>query len=90
MVLHDLGTNAFLLRKYEIKNAIKDRLRSNTLRTFLITEIPEAIKAVQSIRNASAHDEAASLKKCTNLRKRMLGIGTKGILHDLAVHQKHI
>ena len=86
----NLGTNTFLLRKYEIKNAINDSIKSIKVRRYILNTIPEAIEAVKSIRNETAHDTAASLRECTQLRKRMLGIGEDGVLYNLVVNKKYM
>jgi len=86
----NLGTNTFLLRKFAIKNAITDSIKSIKVRRYILSTIPEAIEAVKFVRNESAHDTAATLKECTQLRKRMLGIGQDGVLHDLVVHKKYM
>ena len=59
-----------------------------SLRHFILSEVSKAIYSVQSIRNESVHGESASLKKCIDLRKNIIGIGSSGILCDLIVHKK--
>ncbi len=86
----NIGTNTFLLKKYEIKQTIREKVGNAALRYFVQATIPNAIYAVQPIRNESAHGESASLKDCVKLREQIVGIGQNGILSDLVLHRKTV
>jgi len=81
------GTYKFLIRKYEIKDAISRYISNHNLRYFITSTIPQFINIMQSIRNESVHGGTTSLKECNDIRNSMLGIGKSSFLGDLIVNK---
>jgi len=79
------GTYKFLIRKYEIKDAINSYIANNNLKYFINTTIPHFINVMQSIRNESVHGGTTTLQECNDIRNSMLGIGKSSFLGDLIV-----
>ena len=84
----NIGTNNFLLNKYEIKNAIRQHISNVKLKDYIIKSISKAIYSVQGIRNETVHGEAASFNECKQVRDKMIGIGESGILSEMIKHKK--
>jgi len=82
------GTYKFLIRKYDIKDAINSFISNNNLKYFINSTIPKFINIMQSIRNESVHGGTTSLKECNDIRDAMLGIGKSSFLGDLIVYKK--
>jgi len=82
------GTYKFLIRKYEIKDAVNTYISNNSLRYFIMSTIPQFINIMQSIRNESVHGGTTSLQECNDIRNSMLGIGKSSFLGDLIVNKK--
>ena len=79
------GTYKFLIRKYEIKDAINNYITKNNLKYFINATIPHFINVMQSIRNESVHGGTTTLQECNDIRNSMLGIGKSSFLGDLIV-----
>ena len=84
----NIGTNNYLIKNYDIKNAINKHVGNATLRHFIFVSIPKSIQGIQSIRNESVHGESASLAEAVKVRKSLVGIGENGVLSDLIIHKK--
>jgi hypothetical protein len=84
------GTYKFLIRKYEIKDAINSYMLNNSLRYFIMSTIPQFINIMQSIRNESVHGGSTSLQECNDIRNSMLGIGKSSFLGDLIVNKENL
>jgi len=82
------GTYKFLIRKYEIKDAIHSYFSNSNLKHFIISTIPQFISIMQGIRNESVHGGTTSLQECNDIRNGMLGIGKSSFLGDLIVYKK--
>lgn len=81
------GTYKFLIRKYEIKDAINTYITNRNLRYFIASTTPQFINIMQNIRNESVHGGTTSLKECNDIRNSMLGIGKSSFLGDLIVNK---
>ena len=81
------GTYKFLIRKYEIKDAINSYISNRNLRYFIMSTIPQFINIMQNIRNESVHGGTTSFKECNDIRNSMLGIGKSSFLGDLIVNK---
>jgi len=79
------GTYKFLIRKYEIKDAINSYIANNNLKYFINATIPHFINVMQSIRNESVHGGTTTLQECNDIRNSMLGIGKSSFLGDLII-----
>ncbi len=82
------GTYKFLLRKYEIKDAINNFIADKSLRYFTLSTIPQFINIMRGIRNESVHGSTASLQECSDIRNSMLGIGQSSFLSDLITYKQ--
>lgn len=82
------GTYKFLIRKYEIKDAVNSYISNSPLRYFIMSTVPKFINIMQSIRNESVHGGTTSLKECNDIRDNMLGIGKSSFLGDLIINKK--
>jgi hypothetical protein len=79
----NLGTHGYLLKHKEIKSAISEYIKKFSLKYFIFSILPKAIKFMQPIRNETVHGESASLKECDDVRGMIVGIGQNGILCEL-------
>jgi len=80
------GTYKFLLKKYEIKDAINMQLFDSQLRFFIIVIIPKFITTMQNIRNESVHGGTTTFKEATIIRNSILGIGQSSFLGELIIN----
>jgi hypothetical protein len=79
----NFGTYKYLLRQYDIKNAIHSYIEDKALKPFILFNIPTFITTMQNIRNESVHGDTTSLSECETIRKEVIGIGQSGILNEL-------
>lgn len=84
------GTYKYLIKSYDIKNAINDHIYNNKLKFFIFQDIIYYINTMQSIRNESVHGGTTSKVECDKIRKIITGIGTSGALCELSKHKKFI
>lgn len=80
------GTYKFLIKSYQIKDAISRYISHNNLRYFISTTIPQFINIIQTIRNESVHGASTTLQECKEIRNSILGIGQSSFLGDLIVN----
>lgn len=81
------GTYKFLIRSYQIKDALNKYITDRNIKYFISSSIPHFINIMQGIRNESVHGGTTSLKECNDIRNSMLGIGKSSFLSDLIVNK---
>jgi hypothetical protein len=86
----NLGTHGYLLKHKEIKSAISEYIKNFSLKYFIFSILPKAIKFMQPIRNETVHGEGASLRECDDVRGMMVGIGQSGVLCELVNKQSEM
>jgi len=79
----NFGTYSYLIKSYEIKNAINTHIQNGTLRHFVFVTIPSFIRTMQNVRNESVHGDATPLKECDEIRSEVVGIGKSGMIGEL-------
>ncbi|MDF1882624.1 ATP-binding protein [Sulfurimonas sp. SAG-AH-194-C21] len=84
------GTYGYLLRNYEIKDAIHSKGYESNLKYFILTEIPHFIRTMQNVRNESVHGDTTTLEKCEEIRDVVIGIGRSGILVEFGRYLKFL
>lgn len=84
----NLGTNKYLLKQYEIADAVKQHFSSSALRYFILTTLPRTVSSIQPMRNETTHGDAATLQACEAFRKEMIGIGVNGVFCELIFNKK--
>ncbi len=82
------GTYKFIIKSYQIKEAINRYISQNNIRFFISSTIPYFINTMQDIRNESVHGGSTSLKECESIRNKMMGIEQSSFLGDLVVNKE--
>jgi len=78
----NFGTYTYIIKSYEIKDAINSYFQDRSLKHFIFVAIPSFIRTMQNIRNESVHGDATPLKACDEIRNEVIGIGRSGILSE--------
>lgn len=84
----NLGTNKYLLKQYEIADAVKQHFSSSALRYFILSTLPRNVSAIQPMRNETTHGDAATLQACEAFRKETIRIGVNGVFCELIFQKK--
>ena len=79
----NIGTTAYLLRHYDIRNAVDRHLPGGPLKSFVKFQLQPMLKEIQEIRNEATHGEKTSKEVCENYRAKVVGVGESGLLADL-------
>ena len=79
----NIGTTRKLLTNETIQELTNELETSYKNKLFIIKELGNIIKQVQTIRNESAHGESISISDCKKIRKILLGIGKDSTLSQL-------
>lgn len=92
ILLHkaNYATYKYLIKSYEIKNAIYEHIDNSKLKFFILHDIIYHISKMQDIRNESVHGKSASLLDCKEIRKNIMGIGKSSIIVELNRNLKYI
>jgi len=86
----NFGTYTYLIKSYEIKNAINAYVQNRTLRHFISIAVPSFIRTMQNVRNESVHGDATPLKECEEIRSEVVGIGKSGMIVEFGRFGKFI
>ena len=78
----NLGTYSYLIKSYEIKDAINIYFQDRALKHFIFVAIPSFIRTMQNVRNESVHGNATALKECDEIRSEVIGIGQSGMISE--------
>lgn len=84
----NFGTYSYIIKSYEIKNAINTHIKDSTLRHFIFVQIPSFIRTMQKVRNESVHGDATALKECDEIRSEVIGIGRSGMLSEFSLFRQ--
>ncbi len=76
------GTYIYLIKSYEIKNAINTHIKNGALRHFIFVIIPQFIRTIQNVRNESVHGDSTPLRECDEIRTEVIGIGKSGMIGE--------
>lgn len=79
----NIGTVKFLLLKPEITGLVSEKMKK-----FILSELKNGISFLQTLRNKSVHEKAASLEEVLILRDKILGIEQKSLLKSLILAQE--
>lgn len=79
----NFGTYKYLIRSYEIKDAINTHIDNRSLKHFIFVEIPSFITIMQGVRNESVHGKETPYGECIKIRSEIIGIGQSGVLVEL-------
>jgi hypothetical protein len=82
------GTYKFLIKSYQVKDALNRYLVKSNEKYFIAATIPYFINIMQNIRNESVHGGATSFQECNEIRDAMLGIGKNSFLGELVVNKQ--
>jgi hypothetical protein len=82
----NFGTYTYLIKSYELKDALNLYIDDRSLKYFIFVQIPLFIKLMQSVRNESIHGESTAFKECEKIRNQVVGIGQNSILSELYHH----
>lgn len=86
----NFGSYIYLIKTYEIKEAINKHIYNGTLRHFIFVNTPNFIRIMQNVRNESVHGDSTPMKDCEEIRKEVIGIGQSGIMVELNRHLKFL
>jgi len=78
----NFGTYPYLIKSYEIKDAINTYFQDRALKHFIFVSIPSFIRIMQNVRNESVHGDSTAFKECNEIRAEVIGIGQSGMLSE--------
>ena len=80
----NFGTYSYIIKSYEIKNAINTHIQDGALRHFIFVATPSFIRTMQNVRNESVHGDSTPLDECDKVRNEVVGIGKSGMVGEFS------
>ncbi|MGD9554489.1 MAG: HP0729 family protein [Arcobacteraceae bacterium] len=84
------GTYKYLMKTYEIKDAINQYIENSSFKYFLFKKLINFISIMQEVRNESIHGSMTSFKDCNTIRETVIGIGINSILSEINQYKSEL